>query len=461
MSRRLLLAAAFALLAEPAVAQDFAITGATVALGDGSEPILGGTVVVQGGKVAAAGAGVAVPAGIPVVDGTGKWVTPGLFAAVTDLGLWDVEAVDESNDTEAGSAPFGAALDVAPAINPASQNIEIARAGGITRATVTPAPGNSIFAGQGALIDLGADRQAVMRPRAFQFVELGEDGGRIAGGSRVAAHALFRNALREASSFDQRGEITARTRPPRVDPGDDIPLDPRMIESGADRGEDVLLTRFDAASLIPVVTGRQTLYVEVDRAADVLAVLDLRSEFPRLRLVLVGAAEGWLVADRIAAAGVPVLAEGLRDLPSRFETLAATQSNVGRMRRAGVKVALGGWIGTGNYPRWAPQYAGNLVALGKLPGAAGLTWGEAFASISSIPAEISGLGGPNGPSAGVLKPGAYGDVVIWDGDPLELSSAPLKVWIDGVEQPLENHQTRLRERYRTPAEGALPKAYDW
>ena len=96
------------------------------------------------------------------------------------------------------------------------------------------------------------------------------------------------------------------------------------------------------------------------------------------------------------------------------------------------------------------------MALNRLPGATGLTWGEAFAAISSIPAEIAGLGG----TAGVLKGGAHGDVVLWDGDPLELSSAPLRVFIDGVEQPLDNHQTRLRERYRTPGEGALPKAYE-
>src|SRR3546814_3301014 len=136
--------------------------------------------------------------------------------------------------------------------------------------------------------------------------------------------------------------------------------------------------------------------------------------------------------------------------------LAATQSNVGRMTRAGVKVAIGMFTG-GNQPRYAPQQAGNLVALTKLPGAAGLTWGQAFAAISSIPAEISGYGG----KAGVLTPGAAGDVVLWDGDPLELSSAPEEVWIDGVKQPLDNHQARLRGRYRDSDASVLPKAYDW
>lgn len=457
MRRAALLAAALsAWLVTPVAAQDFAIVGATVALGDGSEPIENGTVLVRDGRIAAAGAGVPIPAGIETIDGRGRWVTPGLFASLTDLGLWDVEAVEESNDTAADQSPFGAALDVTPAINPQSEHVKVSRAGGVTRASVAGFPGGSIFAGQGALIDLGADRDAVMQPRAFQFVTLAEQGGAIAGGSRVAAHALFRNALREAKSFDERGALAARRAGTRGDmPLDLRPIDPRMTGSTADRGDDVLLTRFDAAALIPVVNGDQPLYVEAHRASDILAVLALRDEFPQLKLVLVGATEGWLVAQEIAAARVPVITEPLVDLPARFEQLGSTQSNVGRMVDAGVKVAIGGFAGD-NQPRYAPQQAGNLVALNRLPGATGLTWGEAFAAISSVPAEIAGLGG----TLGVLRPGAHGDVVLWDGDPLELSSAPVRVFIDGVEQPLDSHQSRLRERYRTPQEGALPKAYD-
>ena len=328
----------------------------------------------------------------------------------------------------------------------------------MTRAAVVPAAGGSIFAGQGAVIDLGADPQAVTRARTFQYVELGEDGATQAGGSRLTAHALLRNALREARDLARRGgdplRTTGRDRP--LETGDDIPLDPRLAQTDADRDEDVLLTRFDAAALIPVVAGRQPLYVHVDRASDIRAVLGLKREFPALKLVVVGANEGWLAAADLAAAKVPVIAHGLRDLPNNFEDLAATQSNVGRMAAAGVKVALGTFRDN-DQPRYAPQYAGNLVALTKLPGASGLGWGQAFAAISSVPAEIVGMG----ERFGSLRPGRAGDVVIWDGDPLEVTSAPVAVWIDGVEQPLANHQTKLRERYRTPGEGDLPKAYDW
>lgn len=457
-SIRSALGAAIAALAfaASAQAQDIAITNATVATGDGGEPIENATVVVRGGRVVAAGSGVTVPVGVPTFDGSGAWVTPGLVATVTQLGLWDVGAVSESNDSRASDSPFSAALDVAPAVNPASQHILIHRAAGITRAATVTMPSSSIFGGQGAIIDLGADADPITQPRAFQIVALGEGGARLSGGSRVSAHALFRNALREASRYGDDARIPGRSSSAaETRTGDDLPIDPRLSGEAADRGDDVLLTRFDAAALVPVVRGEQRLYVVVERASDIRAVLALTREFPRLDLVLVGASEGWLVASDIAVAGVPVIADGLDDLPASFEELGATQSNIGRMVKAGVKVAIN--ASAMENPRNLNQYAGNLVALSRIPRADGLSWGQAFAAISSIPAEISGLRG----RAGVLSPGAMGDIVVWDGDPLEVGSMPVRVYIDGVEQPLDNHQSRLRDRYRDLDESDLPKAYDW
>ncbi|HEX8574280.1 MAG TPA: amidohydrolase family protein [Allosphingosinicella sp.] len=451
--------------AAPALAQTVAITGGTVALGDGSEPIEGGTVVIRDGRVVAAGRGVAIPAGAQRVDATGKWVTPGIVAGFSRVGLIEVDAVNATNDVSAANSPFSAAIDVAPAINPRAMSIQVNRAGGVTRAIVAPGTAKSIFAGQGAVIDLGNDMEAVTRARAFQFVELGETGADDAGGTRAAAHVLFRNALREARDLSRFGSPisggSGGSREPRASDQRDFPLeevpDNRLISAGANRPDDVLLTRFDAAALVPVLQGRQLLLVHAERASDILQVLALRKEFPRLRLVLVGATEGWTVADRIAAAGVPVIANALNDLPSTFEQLAATQSNVARLRSAGVKVALG-MINDdeARQVRLARQQAGNLVAIGRVPGASGLSWGEALATITSGPAEALGMGA----EFGSLRPGRRADVVVWSGDPLDNSAAAEIVLIDGVQQPLDNHQTKLRDRYRTPTEGDLPKAYD-
>jgi imidazolonepropionase-like amidohydrolase len=430
---RALVLAASALIATPAAAQTIAVTAGKLVIGDGSAPIEGGTVVIRNGRVVAAGRAVAVPADAERIDATGKWVTPGIVSGFTRVGLVGVDAVDGSNDSVANTSPFNASIDVAPAINPDVAAIAVNRAAGVTRAVVAPAPGSAMFAGQGAVIDTGADTDAVTRPRAFQFVSFGEAGAREAGGSRAAAHVFFRNALAEARDY---------ARNPAAYDG---------------RSKDSMLLRRDAAALLPVIDGRMKLLVHAESAPDILATIDLKREFPALDLVIVGATEGWRVARQLATAKVPVLASALNDLPDTFEQIAATQSNIGRMAAAGVTVGLG--MINDNEERQGMhvlQYAGNLVALTRIPGAAGLDWNKAFAAITSQPAEAVGMGG----EIGSLRPGRRGDVVIWDGDPLEVTSAAEAVWIDGVRQPLSTRQTRLRDRYRTPQEGERPKAYD-
>jgi imidazolonepropionase-like amidohydrolase len=422
------------LIATPTLAQTVAITGGTVALGDGSAPIQNGTVVIRDGRVVAAGQGIAVPAGAQTVDASGKWVAPGFVAGFSRLGLVEVDAVDPANDTQAGArSPYSAAIDVEPGLNPGVTAIAVSRLGGVTRALVAPGTNSRIFAGQGAVIDAGADPNPVMVARAFQFVELGENGASEAGGSRPAAYAEFRASLEAAQRY---------ARNPAGYDGD---------------SRDSLLNRADAAALVPVVQGRVPLLVHVESGHDIRQVLKLRREFSVLKLVLVGAAEGWTVAREIAAAGVPVIASALTDLPNSFESLAATQSNIGRMKAAGVRVSMGMIDDEdARQLRYSPQYAGNLVALTRVPGATGLSWGEALAAITSGPADALGLAG----EIGSLRAGRRADVVLWSGDPLELSSQAERVWIDGVEQPLTTRQTRLRDRYARPTEGELPKAYD-
>jgi len=445
--------------ATPVAAQTIAITGGMVAKGDGGEPVAG-TVVMRNGRIVAAGPAVRAPAGATVIDATGKWVTPGIVAGFSRLGLSEVDLSVEGSEDLTVSGPFTAAIDVAPAINPLASTIAVNRADGVTRAIVAPSAARSIFAGQGAVIDTGADMEPITAARRFQFVELGETGAANAGGTRASAHVLFRNALREAAELRRfavpiasgaAGEPDERDRPVVRDPNES-----RILGPNARRSEDVLLTRFDAAALVPVLQGRQYLLVHVERASDILQVIGLKREFPSLKLVLVGVSEGWTVADRIAAAGIPVIASAVNDLPASFEQLAATQSNVGRMGAAGVKVSIGMINDNDTRNLFAQrQYAGNLVALRNVPGATGVSWGEALAMITSRPAQAIGMGR----EIGSLLPGRRADVVIWSGDPLEGASAAEAVFIDGVRQPLYNHQTRLRDRYRYLPRRDLPEGY--
>jgi imidazolonepropionase-like amidohydrolase len=443
----------------PAAAQTIAITGGMVAKGDGGEPVAG-TVVIRNGRIVAAGPMVAIPAGATIVDARGKWVTPGVVAGFSRHGLSEVDHSADGSDDTSATGPFSAAIDVVPAINPLASTIAVNRADGVTRALVAPGTGKSIFAGQGAVIDTGADMDPITAARRFQFVELGETGAANAGGSRASAYVLFRNALREAAELRRYAQPiasgAARQPDERTLPVIRNPNESRIYGPDARRSEDVLLTRFDAAALVPVLQGRQYLLVHVERASDILQVIGLKREFPSLKLVLVGASEGWTVADRIAAARIPVIASAVNDLPAAFEQLAATQSNVGRMNAAGVKVSIG--MIDDNDTRYMfeeRQYAGNLVGLRNVPGATAVGWGEALAMITSRAADAVGMGG----EIGSLLPGRRGDVVIWSGDPLEGTSDAEAVFIDGVRQPLVTHQTRLLDRYRHLPRRDLPEAY--
>ena len=425
---------ALLLIAAPVSAQErIALVGGKVVTNAGAI-VDGGTVLLNDGiVVAVTAAGAGVPAGYREVDARGKWVTPGIIAGISQIGVSEVSGVQQANDTEADKSPVSAALMLDGAFNPNETSIPITRAEGVTAAIIAPAPGRTLYAGQGAIISLAEGMIAPTRARAFQYVAYGERGAALSGGSRPAAWIELTNALEEAK---------------RLQAGLMVPM--------RDQHRDLRVTREDAEALTLVLRAAHPLLVRVDRASDIRQVLKLPAMYPGLRLVLVSANEGWIVANEIARAKVPVITLGMDNLPGSFEALGATMSNVGRLVAAGVTVALGTPdLDASFQPRLLPHYAGNMVAQARVPGAVGLSWDQAFAAITKAPAEIFGLG-----LQGSLKAGAPADVVLWSGDPLELSTHPERVYIRGVEQSLETRQTKLARRYAPgqPA-GDLPVEY--
>lgn len=440
MKARLILALALLLAATPPLqAQTIAITNARLHTVASPEPIENGVLLMRDGRILAVGAQVAVPAGATVIDAGGKPVTPGLFNAYTFVGLMDVGAVSQSNDLRAPEAQISAAIDTRYAINPMATAIPVTRLEGITRLMVTPQTGNAMFGGYGVLIHTGTgpgtgDMNPIFRTQAFQYVEMGEAGGELGGGARSASFVTFINALIEAKQYEAN----------RI----------RYIQGGH---REALNNRVDTEALIPVANGEVPLLVHADRAADILAVLDLRRTLPQLKLVIVGASEGWMVADQLAAARVPVIVWALDNLPGRFEQLGATMANAGRMMARGVTVALGSGPGRdeGFQARLLPQLAGNLVAMQEVPGATGLSWAEALKAITLTPARIFGVAA----QLGTLEPGKIADVVIWNGDPLEVTSAPVAVYVNGKAMPMTSRQVELRDRYLGLEPGSLPYQY--
>ena len=386
------------------------------------------TISVRGGRI------VSVTENGPAggMDAGGAWVTPGFVYAFSQVGIAEGNGLGDVDDRFANRSPYSAALDVRDAFNPATVSMGVLRRDGVTSMAVVPLPGRDIFAGQAAVYSTAENvADPILKPHAFQLIDLSQNGANDAGGSRTAAFARLRDPFLEARAFSRN---------------------PNGYEFG--RTQDSLFTRADAEALVDVVTGKTTALIAVERASDIRRVLGLKREYPSLEMVLIGASEGWLVAPEIAAAGVAVMAVPEFNLPASFETLAATQSNIGRMVNAGVKVAAIDTLTSTLTPQLAQQ-AAQLVAQSRVQGATGLQHARALMTVTSMPADMIGL-----PDAGRIAPGARADIVVWDGDPLEATSAPTAVYIGGVQQPTESRQTKLRDRYNpTRPENGLPPAY--
>jgi imidazolonepropionase-like amidohydrolase len=418
----LTITAGLALAGQPAArAETIAIVGAKVHTVGPQGTIDGATVLIDGGRIRAVGRDVAVPAGARRIDAAGKVVTPGLFDSFSGLGLVEVSAVEGSQDSSVEDDRITAAFDVVDALNPDSSLLPVNRVEGLTRAVVAPGPGESLIAGRGAVIHLGQGPELVVRAPVAMFAVLGERGAGLAGGSRGGAMLRLKEALQDAKDYAAH----------------------RAAFEGGNRRE-YALSRLDLEALVPVVEGKLPLVVSVDRASDIRAALRLAEEYD-LKLILARAAEGWRVAEEIAAAKVPVVVDPMENLPGSFEALGATLENAARLRKAGVTIAL--MSGESHNARNVRQSAGNAVANG-------LPWEEGLRALTAAPAAIWGIAD----RYGTLEPGKDADVVIWDGDPLELTSFPERVFIRGAEMPRDSRQLQLRDRYLELG-GEMPPAY--
>lgn len=421
MRKPLLFLAGLALAALPALAETVVITGATIHTLGSQGKIENGSVVIENGRIKAVGTNVNVPAGARRIDGRGKVVTPGLMDSLSRIGLVEVGAVDDTSDASVDDDRLTAGFNVADAINPRSALIPVNRIEGLTRIVAAPSTGESLIAGQGAVIHLGGPGDFLVRSPVAMFARLGEAGARLSGGSRAAAILRLREAFEDAKDY-------AANR--------------KAFDTG-DRRE-YALSRLDLEALIPVIRGELPLVIEAHQASDIETALRLAKDY-NLKLILAGARQGWKVADQIAAARVPVLVTPLENLPGDFESIGATLENPARLHKAGVRIAF--MSGEAHNARNIKQAAGNAVAYG-------MPWEAALAAITSVPARIWGIYD----RYGTLEAGKDADVVIWDGDPLELTSFPVAVFIRGKEMPMTSRQIELRDRYKDLS-GPMPPAY--
>jgi imidazolonepropionase-like amidohydrolase len=409
--------ALLAVVAAPAGAQTIAITGGTVYPVSGA-PITNGTVLMRDGRIVAVGAGVAIPADAQRIDASGKIVTPGIVNAATELSVVDIGAVAATRNVSArGREGIAAAFTVWDGLNPASVLIPPARSAGITSVVIAPRGG--LLSGQAAVLHLveGSAGDMVMKSPVAMVGQIGSPQQANAQ-SRGELLLKLREVLDDARAYARRKADYERAQT-------------RQFAA----------SRLDLEALGPVLDGRVPLLLEADRASDIESAIKLARDY-NLKLIIAGAAEAWMVADKLAAARVPVLTGAMNNIPISFSSLGTRQENAGLLRRAGVTVAIIGNAGGGDEEAFNVRNvrfeAGNAVAYG-------MTRDDALRAITLTPAEVFGVAD----RIGSLQPGKDADVVVWSGDPFEFATQPEHVFIRGREVRGATRQDLLEQRYKT------------
>lgn len=428
MKRYLLL---LAMLPAAVAAQTMAVTGATVHTMGPQGTIENATVVIENGVITSVGVNAPVPAGARLIDASGRIVTPGLISPVGQLGLVEVGAVAGSVDSVQRGDQFGAGFEVADAYNPRSTLVAVNRIEGVTSAVIVPRPasadaeGNAsgVLSGLGAVVSLGGPDSPMTRRTAVMVASLGETGSMVAGGSRAAALLAIRAAFDDA-------------------------IDYRQNKAAFDRGDwrDYSVSSRDLDAILTLLDGDIPLMVNVNRASDISVALQLASDY-RIRMIIAGATEAWMVADELATAGVAVILDAPGNLPGDFDRLNARLESAAILQAAGVSVAFGAGFAQTHNARNLTQSAGIAVANG-MPGDA------ALAALTSVPARMYGLDA----QLGSIEVGKQADLVVWPADPLELTTYPDQVIIRGISISMESRQTLLRDRY-LQSSSELPPAF--
>jgi imidazolonepropionase-like amidohydrolase len=392
-----------------------AITGGRVVPIEG-DPLDEGTVLVVDGKIAAvAGSGFKVPPGADVVDATGKWVLPGFIDAHAHLGVYEEGEGWAGTDSNELTGPVQAHVRVVDAINPADEGFRDAIAGGVLAVNINPGSGNPIGGQTAAIRCWGRTvEDMVLREPAGLKSALGENPKRVYGdrketpSTRLGTAAVIRSAFVEASNYlaKQAAENHSSER------DGPTPRDLKLEALGR------VLRR--------EIPWRQHCH----RADDIATAMRLAREFG-YELVIDHGTEAHLLADRIAAAGIPVVIGPLFTSRSKVELRNRSLANPGRLAAAGVTIAI-----TTDHPVVPVHF---LIHQATLAVKEGLDPVTALRAVTVNPARIIGVAD----RLGSLTVGKDADLVIWSGDPLDVMSRAEVAYIGGREIYRYDYSSRL------------------
>lgn len=368
-----------------------------------SPPVEGGTVLVEDGVVTAVGADVRVPEGVRVVDARGRWVLPGFVEAHAHMGVAEEAQGWAGEDTNEMTHPDGSALRAVDAINVEDEGFRDALVGGVTSAVVKPGSGNPI-GGRSVAIKTWGGRtvdEQVIRYDVSVKSALGENPKRVYGerkqlpSTRLGVAAVIRKAFVDAQNYVARRDAAQATGEP----------------FDRDLGKETLAA---------VLAGELAWDQHTHRADDVATALRLADEFG-YRLVVNHGTDAASIADVLAERDVPVIFGPMFTSRSKVELRDRAIANLGVLARAGVRVAI-----TTDHPVVPINF---LVHQASLAVKEGLDRDTALRALTVNPAAFLGLDD----RVGALAPGLDGDVVVWSGDPLDVTSRAERVLVTGTE----------------------------
>jgi imidazolonepropionase-like amidohydrolase len=409
VSARTLLLSLLACGIGTAQAQTVLIRDATVHTAAAAGVLEHTDILIREGRIAELGPHVNAPPDAQVIEAAGRPVTPGFFGGVGYMGMDEVGQEPSVADYAVRLGAMRPEFDISLAFDPDSTVLGVNRTRGVTFSQLAPSSesgrrgeGGSIVSGEGALARLDGTLAAAHA----LFVQTGGDYSKLAGGSRAAQFMLLDQAITEVRQ-------------------------PKLLLANDER----LLTPAGRSVFAGYLNGGGRIVFYADRAADIRRIIELTRR-EHLHTVIRGGAEAWRVAAPLAAAAIPVVLDPYVDLPDTLDSVGSTLENAARLQLAGVKIAFSFGDPDPHSMFKLRQGAGIAVAHG-------LPYEAAVAAMTRNPAEIFGVADRNGE----IERGRVADLVLWSGDPLEVTSLADEVFIQGARQQMRSRQTELRDRY--------------
>ena len=350
--------------------------------------------------------------GDKVIDVKGQIVTPGLIASDTEIGIVEIGALSVTRDDESNIYDIG--FSIHSAFNPNSTLIPWNRSNGITSAITLPRNTSSPIGGLGSFFVLDSKKYITSNADMVLVGRLGASGS----SSRAETLSLMDDILSFGSSLNKK------------DIASDFTID-EIIESSSIATYLNLKTR-DVKALFKLFNKNLPLIIKSHRASDILNLINLKKKY-NLNLIIMGAQEASLVIDEIAQNDIPLIINPINNIPNSFDELASNINLAQRLEIAGITMMFNA-SRDHNY-HLIRQGAGIAVANG-------LSYGSAIKALTSNVASVFNI-----EKRGSIKVGNYADIIIWENDPLEPSSMPERVFINGIETDLTTRSTRLRDRY--------------